>query len=379
MGVYPGRSRCALAEAKEINKRLAAGKGFAPRLRGSASGHTLADAVLIAVEHSGANELTRRDYLSRANAFLAYMERSFPSIKAWAAVTPEMVANYVESSRREGISHDTLRLRLYVLRMTARFMAATFPDEHRDVCAGVRLRRKDAPKSDGGAILEPGRLRDLLAYLREREPMIYVWATLQGCAGLRELEGAYLRERDFDATASTLAVAESTAHAPKNSASHRTIPVAPIVREALASWIDGLKVRDAGEGYLFTPTRARTAPASAKSREARAGAFTRHRIAHLWADALARARRDGVELPEAFTPRKLRASFVTAMRVAGADFAVLQRYIGHAPSSILAAHYDRIDQERMRPVASLAQSLAEGAGAFAETEIKSAKTGAQMQ
>ena len=77
-------------------------------------------------------------------------------------------------------------------------------------------------------------------------------------------------------------------------------------------------------------------------------------------------RLDRVDLPPKFIARRLRASFVTALRSAGADIAVLQAYLGQAPTTILSAHYDQIDDTRLRRIADPAQDLFERKGAFQE-------------
>ncbi len=110
-------------------------------------------------------------------------------------------------------------------------------------------------------------------------------------------------------------------------------------------------------------------------------AFHRESIGNMWSEALARAIRKNVEadqpveaidLPAKFIPRKLRATFVTAMREAGADFETLQKYIGHAADSILSAYYDKVSMERLRQVAELGQQLYKGSGVFKNSEKKSA-------
>ena len=98
--------------------------------------------------------------------------------------------------------------------------------------------------------------------------------------------------------------------------------------------------------------------------QARVGVYTMDSTRHFWTDALRKARKDGLQLPEAFVPRLLRSSFITAMRTAGADFEVLQAFIGHEPASVLSARYDRIDIERMKPIAELAEDLYRARRAF---------------
>lgn len=364
-------------QVKAINRTLAQGKGFGGQIRGS-SGHTIREAVLEAVRHTGANEDTRLNYLHRFNPFAAYLETHAKGIAAWAEVSEQVIGNYIEHCRREGCAHDSIRLRLYLLRLTSASMSRTYPGQYRHVTAHVRLKRiapTAAELNAKDAILTPGQLRGLLAWLSEAEPMVHVWATLQGLAGLRLLEVAYMREQDFDPKARTVTITKSEAHAPKNRSSYRTIPICPASAEAIGNWIAGLRIRHP-LGYLFFPAKGATGRAGAKSDQARIGVFTRGHISHIWQDALRAMRRDGVMAPELCTARKLRSTFATAMRTAGADFEVLQHFIGHAPSSVLGAHYDVIGLDRLASVATLAQDLYDGRGAFAIEPIEARINGA---
>jgi integrase len=366
-------------KAKEISDELSAGRGFGGRLRGSV-GHLVGDAVMEAIKHTDANERTRKDYWSRFTAFAEYLESNTPGIKAWSDVTPAVLENYIEASRKTGIAHDTLRQRVFVLRLAASYMTRTYG--YRPIASGIKLRRHDPPKAEleaKEAILTPVQYRSLLAWLKENAPTIYAWAVLQGCGGLRLLEAAYLREQDIDPVAKTITITETSAHKPKNRHSYRCIPVCEAAIDALMTWIDGLKVRH-NEGYLFLPSPAFHRPKTGKSAPARVGALTVVTISKWWNEALTRARMakgKRVELSPAFSPRRLRASFVTAMREAGADMMVLQKYIGHAPMTILSANYDKVDVARLKEIAKLGQDLFEGRGAFVSTEEKAAENGSK--
>lgn len=342
--------------AKEINAEIAQGRGFAPKMRGT-SGHTVSDAVLEAIKHSNANDRTRKDYLFKFNPFADYLNRNAKGVQCWGDVTEEVLGNYLEHCKREGIAFDTIRQRVYVLRMTSAHMSRTYPDLYRDVAKAIRLKRNYHPSQDseeGAAILDPRQMRQLLAFLRANEPMIHVWGMLQGIAGLRSYEAAYLREQDIEFLRGEIRVTESPAHRPKNNHSYRRIPVAATILHTLKGWIEGLGIRSP-EGYLFFPARG-----------SRNEALEQGYVSQLWTAALRRARRDGLDLPKGFTARRLRASFVTAMRVAGADFEVLQKYIGHAPASTLSAHYDMLHSARLVPIALLAEDLLQRRGRFSE-------------
>ena len=78
---------------------------------------------------------------------------------------------------------------------------------------------------------------------------------------------------------------------------------------------------------------------------------------------LKRAREDGVDLPSRFVARKLRATFATAMRSMGADYADLQTYLGQTVPTVLSRHYDRVGHERLGKIADLAQKVFDGEGA----------------
>ena len=191
--------------------------------------------------------------------------------------------------------------------------------------------------------------------------MVYVWAMLQGLCGLRMLEAAYLREEDIDFVNRTITITENSAHKPKTNSSYRKIPICDAVAGALKDWIAGLKVRHP-EGYIFTPQRVVSPKYPVRSQAARVGVYTLDGISHLWTRTIRRARIAGVPLPEQFVARKLRATFTTAMRRAGVDFGILQKYIGHAPNSVLLNNYDYMDTECLRTICRAAQHLYEGKG-----------------
>ena len=135
---------------------------------------------------------------------------------------------------------------------------------------------------------------------------------------------------------------------------------------------EGTQVAKPTGGFLFHPSKAVTGRQAAKTQQARAGAYTFDAVVHAWAKALGQARRDGLDIPEKFTARRLRSTFVTATRKAGVDFHVLQAYIGHKQTTIRTEHYDEIDIERMRPIAARAQELFEGVGVFKEDGTRQA-------
>jgi integrase len=116
------------------------------------------------------------------------------------------------------------------------------------------------------------------------------------------------------------------------------------------------------DGYLFFPPKPSRFAATSTDRAVTAGHWSVSRISQIWQKTLRQARADSVELPTAFVPRKLRATFATAARSVGCDFFDLQRYLGQMPSSVLSQHYDMVDTDRLRKIADVAQRLARTEG-----------------
>jgi integrase len=367
----------AKAEAEARNIELAARNGHAEgmRRRQAEARHTVRDAVLEAVRASDANGQTQKQYVRLYNTFSTYLEERAPDVNLWCDVDEKAVADYHAHSRGQGVSWDTIRQRLAVLKLTARYMTRTYPGQYRIVTDAVRLKRKDPPKAEleaGDAVLSPAQIRSLLAWLKEHDPMVHAWACMGALAGMRMREYCYLRERDVDLGRKTITVAETEAHKPKTRSSYRTIPVCGAAVDSLRRWMDGLE-RKHPLGFLFFPERQAWQSAKACNPETRAGCYSGDAFSRRFLRAVAGARAGvvvqagagdggqtgagGVDLPPRFIPRKLRASFVTAMRGAGADYADLQTYLGHSVGTTMSVHYDRPSLERLARIAALAQAL----------------------
>lgn len=360
--ILPGTTfKEARLQAREINAILAQRKGFHGRLRGS-TGHTVSDAILEAVKHTDANARSRKNYLYHSNAFADYLAANAKGVQSWGDVTEQILENYLEHCRRQGKAYDTVRQRILVLKITAKYMARTY--QYREVTAGIKVKRTAPTQAEiaaSDAILSPVQFHDLTEWFKGNQPMVYVWAMVQGMCGVRTFEIAYARESDFDPKARTLRITATEVHTPKTRYSHRVIPLPGPVAEALGGWIMAQRVRH-HDGFLFIPKRAPAGRRTAKSPEARIGVLTYDSVKDLWRKALRLARSAGVEIPQKFTGRLLRSSFVTAMREAGADSEVLGRYIGHAPATLLSERYDQIDLNRLRAISNLADQVFERAG-----------------
>jgi integrase len=262
-----------------------------------------------------------------------------------------------------GVSWDTVRQRLMILRLTARHMTRTYPGEYRVVTDAVRLKRRGPSKSElelRDAILNPGQLRSFLAWIKNHDPMLSAFAHMAGLTGMRGRECHYLRERDVDFERKTITIAENEAHTPKTLHSYRTIPVCNYVLDSLRTWIDEHWERRDGGDFLFPAPKSARGGRPPKYRHALAGCLATDTVSKRFRKAIDAARADGVDLAPKFVPRKLRATFITTMREKKADKADLETYVGQSDGTVMSKHYDHASAERLRQIADLAQRLLDG-------------------
>jgi hypothetical protein len=179
--------------------------------------HTVSQAALEAIKASDANDISRSQYVRLFNTFASYLGEHQPGVLLWRDVTERVAQEYHEHCRGLGVSWDTIRQRLMIIRLTARHMSRTYPGEYRIVTDAVRLKRRGPPKSElerPDAILKPAQLRSFLAWIKNHDPMLSAFAHMAGLTGMRGRECHYLRERDVDFERKTIAIAENEAHAP---------------------------------------------------------------------------------------------------------------------------------------------------------------------
>jgi integrase len=330
----------ARAIADHFNREVAAGRGILPAQR--SWNPSVDDAMREAIAASRGNLKTRAEYSYIARSFGRWLNESRPGVTRWAEVMTKTVRDFVHFCQTEGRSDDIVRKRLYLVKMTSRYMAETYEDHFADVAAHVRFERKEtnpleAKERERAKALPVAALAILLDYLSERRPDLYAIACLQGLAGMRAMEAAHVREQDIDFSAGTVTITKTPDHTPKNKASYRVIPVASRPLRALRAVLDGLKVRHP-HGYLFATAR-RDAPWStsdyshAMQRELR-------ECARIYGGEAERLRD--------FQPHWLRATFVSLVRAFKVDFRILQGYIGHAPSDTMGRHYEILSSEQLR-------------------------------
>ena len=224
-----------------------------------------------------------------------------------------------------------------------------------DVVSSSSLLHAVAAKRQTAAIAPPARvalfmIRSFLSWLEDRNPMIHAWACMGALTGMRMREYCYLREQDVDFSNKTLTITENAAHKPKNLSSHRIIPVCDHIMESLAAWINSLDPKHP-DGFLFFPKRDAFQSAKANNPETKAGCYSTDAFSRRFAKAVKEARADDVSLPPKFIARKLRHSFMTAMRGMRSDCPDLQVYCGQSVGTVMSKHYAKPSIERLGKIA----------------------------
>ena len=104
----------ATAMAREISKTMAEERGFLPALRGGARGHTVDEAIKEAIKNTGAITNTRKNYTSRANRFIDWLNEYRPGVTSWVQIDTKMLLDYLEHCRIIGLAPDSIRLRWHI-------------------------------------------------------------------------------------------------------------------------------------------------------------------------------------------------------------------------------------------------------------------------
>jgi integrase len=326
----------AVEVAKQADRERLQDKGLLPAKK---KGLSMEYALIEAIRASGANDRTKHDYAYAAGAFCKWMLETFPGVLYWHELKPKHISAYVQHMSGRNLAGDTIRKRLFPISTTGKYFYNN--DGLLDPTRGARLPESRPPAAR--PVLDESTLISFMAFMRESGPVdLSAVLHLQGLCGLRMLEAINLRECDVDLNAGTVEITDTARHKPKTRSSWRVIPVPGVVVDVLRYAMTSRKVKGPDSLLLPSPRHpARTWEMSGISK-----ALMR---------CFDRARLSGLNIPAGFIPRKLRASFVTMATRANVRENYLQRYVGHAPESILTKHYtsttlDDLKREVLQPV-----------------------------
>lgn len=328
--------------ASSINHTLLTGKGFLPGRTKASDVPELEDGIVRSISLRNSADITNADRLQRGYKFLNWMAKHHPTVSRWDQMRPEMLQEYILEAERRGLSPYTIRLDVAPIRLAWLHMSQNYPE----VRPLPKLRLKPAPKTDVQCLDRTEVIR-LLGWLRENAPTLWPMAVIQATMGLRVLEVAALRAQDVDLTAGTITITKTPLHSPKNTNSHRTLPLTLDAAEALRFAMGNQKLVPTG-GEIFVNSDG--------------GHWRLRSLSHRWQHTLIAAAKS-LEEPRFRTPiRKLRASFATMAVRMGAHDRLLKAFLGHGQGDILGGHYLKIKVAELRTVSSLFDQWKEESG-----------------
>lgn len=190
------------------------------------------DALALMIESAQATEETKQDYEAQGREFLKWLHQGYPALKFWNDISQFHFREHFADLKAAGRSPRLRRKRLFVLRATARRLAAESPETFRDLTAGIRI-TDDRPAVK--RYLPPAAWAPLLRELDGANDNGFLAVCLILLVGLRIREALHLQARHVqtDGTAGAITIEEAAGHKPKTAGSFRTIPVCAFVAEAL--------------------------------------------------------------------------------------------------------------------------------------------------
>ncbi len=316
-GVYTRkRLRAATIEEATAQAEAILREARKPALKIPASREAIAldEAFQLALDDSGRRAASRAHFLEHAEAFLQWLAACYPGCTAWGHLTRTVARQYVASLIG---APNTVRLKSQALRQTATFMAREygFPN----IMEGLGTSTKMVKTPPVVHLLD---VADFLDWLRDNLPHLEAGAALQGLAGLQLQEALRLDWSKIDLDNGLVEISGEV----KNSYRERVIPVPVRVVDALRRvGALNLKWKQKENGYhgdcLIIGERGR--PYS----------HWRHYSGEL-RKAL-RQWRPGID----WAPKDLRNAVPTYAVLNSLDGALVEQYIGHAPTTTSARHY----------------------------------------
>lgn len=157
-------------------------------------------------------------------------------------------------------------------------------------------------------------------------PAVWPLAMLGFYTGMRQQEIANLRVQDFNLKAATLRVTDTENHNTKTGES-RTLPIPEIIVGMLA------EMQPSDSGLFFQSARKKP--------------HTLNTLSKLWEKPFMAAKAKNL-LPEDFTAKVSRATFITLAHECGVSEVHRKKMSGHKPSTVERAHYLKVTIEQVR-------------------------------
>lgn len=315
-------------EAIEIAGRMLGGAtaGADSIQRATGGKVTVSDAIALMIETAEATDESKADYEAQGREFIRWLAERHAGLTFWNDLSQFHFRQHFADLKEAGRSPRLRRKRLFIVRATARRLAADDPDAFRDLTAGIRI-VDDRPAVKRYLPLDAW--APLLRELDGQNDNGFLAVCLILLAGLRIREALHLQARhvETDGTAGAITIEETESHKPKTAGSFRAIPVCAFVAEALERRL--LNVKGGPGEYLIEH----------KGRLMNERNFCRRVLARYL---------DRIGFSE-LTGRDLRRSFIQLLtNEVTVKPEAREIYIGHAVDGVTYQHYASKGMEALR-------------------------------
>ena len=249
--------------------------------------------------------------------------REKKALESAAAVTTEIIGDYLAQRKKDGLAASSARLELIALKIFFRFLSA----------------RRHIGKDPADALLPPRLEKRLPGTLSELDVKKLI-ESVQGTSPFDRRDRAILElfyasglrlSELLDARLENLSLEEGWIRVTGKGSKTRLAPVGKAAREAIAAYLEHARpsfVRPKTQSHIFLSKSGRR--------------LTGERLRCIF---LERAAACGFE--KHVHPHKMRHSFATHLLTHGADLRVIQEMLGHADIATTQI-YTHVDQDRLK-------------------------------
>jgi len=248
--------------------------------------------------------------LSQFGAFLLHHLGQAASLDDLAELRTMDFRSFLAARRQQGVESRTLARQLSAIRSFFRYL------ERNDILANPALSALRAPKRPH-AIPKPLDIKSAKAVSSDKDSSPLGWVAARDAAVMTLLYACGLRISEalsLNRTDAPLKPTDQTIQITGKGGKSRLVPILPVVRQAIQSYLQQCPIDLDPDGPLFVGVK---------------GARLNARNIQLTMAKM----RGAFGLPDTATPHALRHSFATHLLSGGADLRAIQELLGHASLS----------------------------------------------
>jgi integrase len=311
---YEGEYKRERFEAADVETAMAYGKEILfPKEKSQVVSDdlTIEDALCYARKNKNWDPYTEEKDMMYCVYFMRWTIRE--GLHLWRELRREHIEKYKHELESERKAYDTIRLYLSPVRRTSSWVSSNWPREFDDFCRSMRLDKrkyqsKEYKDDDGNPYIDIHQVLGLIDFLlRQKKTNLAVGVALQGLVGLQLQEAYRLTWNKFDLQESTITIDGLV----KNPYRKRKLPIPQMVTQLL----EDLPV-DSQADRIITGYK-----------DFEGYAYALRKLIKKWNPDI------GVK------PKDLRNTIQTEGIDGDWNRTLLQRYVGHSPSSITEKHY----------------------------------------